>query len=356
VRFERLVADGRAALEGGAADAAVRLLDDALGLWRGDPLPELEDTEAGAQAARRWADARLAALEDRADAELRRGRHAAALTALEDLTRRHPLRERATGLLLLALYRAGRQADAVEAYQRAAALLRDELGLDPGPELRARYEEVLRQDPALGPSSAAPVTVAATPAVRASRLPRQVTAFVGRPVDPERIVALLDASGLVTLTGPGGVGKTRLAVEAARLVEGSADDVRYVTLAEVAEPADVPLRLARELGVVDEASGSAGGAADVTAVLREALRDRGGHRLTTPPDEPGRLRRDCSWRSGRRMRRRMSCSYSSNSDRSRVGSPSTTSRSAHAPGRMTPSGASRTGRGRRPGASGRRRA
>jgi predicted ATPase/DNA-binding SARP family transcriptional activator len=277
VRFERGVAAGREALERQDCDRAVALLDAALRLWRGDPLPELEDTAAGAQAATRWADARLAALEDRADAELRRGRHAAALAALEDLARQHPLRESTTALLLLALYRAGRQADAVDAYQQAASRLRDELGLDPGPELRGRYEAVLRQDASLEVSASRVTTGGTPPARQTSGLPAPATAFVGRHGDPERILALLAASGLVTLTGPGGVGKTRLAVEAARLAEAgvAAGEVRYVALAEVAHPAEVPLRLASALGVVDESGGEAASRGPaLTAVLREALRER----------------------------------------------------------------------------------
>ncbi|HXG76560.1 MAG TPA: BTAD domain-containing putative transcriptional regulator [Gaiellaceae bacterium] len=150
-RFERLLERGRAELEEGDAEAAAEALRAALALWRG---PGLQDFayEAFAQTEiSRLEELRLLATETRVEADLQLGRHAQVVPELERLVSEHPLRERLRGLLMLALYRCGRQADALAVYHDARATLRDELGLEPGSELRALEQRILQQDPALDP-------------------------------------------------------------------------------------------------------------------------------------------------------------------------------------------------------------
>jgi DNA-binding SARP family transcriptional activator len=145
-RFERLVARGRAALTGGDADAASSSLREALGLWRGPPLADFS-YEAFAQAAIvRLEELRLSALADRIDADLALGRHHEVIGELESLVAAHPLQERLRGQLMLGLYRSGRQADALEAYQEARRVLVDELGIEPGPALQRLERAILQHD------------------------------------------------------------------------------------------------------------------------------------------------------------------------------------------------------------------
>ena len=151
-RFERLAAEGREAFAAGRPDDAGALLREALGLWRGPALGELA-FEAFAQAdAARLEEQRLAALEARIEADLAAGRHAELVGDLQRLVDEHPLRERLHGQLMLALYRSGRQADALAAYRRAREVLVAELGIEPGTELRALERAVLAQDPELMPA------------------------------------------------------------------------------------------------------------------------------------------------------------------------------------------------------------
>ena len=134
---------------GGDAAAARRLLDDALGLWRGPALADV-GYESFAQAEiARLEELRLAALEERIDARLSQGEHALVVAELEQLSAEHPSRERLVGLLMLALYRCGRQSDALEVYTRGRLRLDEELGLEPSPELQRLQEAILRHDPSL---------------------------------------------------------------------------------------------------------------------------------------------------------------------------------------------------------------
>jgi DNA-binding SARP family transcriptional activator len=149
--FERLVHEGRELLEGDrAADAAPKLAE-ALGLWRGAALADLRSEPFAEEAAPRLEEARLAALEDRIDADLALGRHDRLIPELETLVAREPFRERLRGQLMLALYRAGRQAEALDVYRRTREALVDELGIEPGPELQELERAILRQDPELKP-------------------------------------------------------------------------------------------------------------------------------------------------------------------------------------------------------------
>jgi DNA-binding SARP family transcriptional activator len=149
-RLERLVAEARAA----EPAERVRILDAALALRRGDPLADVAYEPWAAAEARRLDDLLLGAAEDRLEAQLELGRHADVVPDLEALVRAHPLRERLRGLLMLALYRSGRQAEALAAYQDARLMLGEELGIDPSPELQRLYTSILRQEQTLRPAAA----------------------------------------------------------------------------------------------------------------------------------------------------------------------------------------------------------
>ena len=229
--FEELASRGRRLLGAGAAQEAAATLREGLALWRGEAFEELPNVEACASEAARLAELRLGAVEERVAADLALGRHRELLAELEDLTRRHPLRERLWGQLLVALYRAGRQADALLAYQRARATLVEELGIEPGVELRGLQAAILAQDPGL---HAAP---AAWPGLGGrAELPAalEVTgpAFVGRDAELGWLQAAWERAssgqgGVVLVVGPEGIGKTRLAAEFARLVHKQGALVLY---------------------------------------------------------------------------------------------------------------------------------
>ena len=151
VRFERLRKEGRAALAGGLAAEAADSLRDALALWRGPALAEFDEPFAGVESAR-LEDLHLACLEDRIDADLALGRHAALVGELEALVTRNQLRERPRGQLMLALYRSGRQAEALAGYRRLRELFSTELGIEPSPALRVLEQRMLQHDPTLEPA------------------------------------------------------------------------------------------------------------------------------------------------------------------------------------------------------------
>ena len=148
-RFQDGFTAGRAALEAGRYTEAAETLRQALGLWRSGVLADLADYAFTRPEAARLEELRLAALEARIDADLALGRHDALTAELEQLAAEHPLRERLHGQLMLALYRCGRQAEALAAYRRARDLLADELGIDPGEPLRRLHASVLAHDPAI---------------------------------------------------------------------------------------------------------------------------------------------------------------------------------------------------------------
>ncbi|MFI7640689.1 BTAD domain-containing putative transcriptional regulator [Nonomuraea sp. NPDC049400] len=211
-RFERLAQEGRAALRDGEAGRAVVLLREALELWRGPALAGLAESRTAQTAAVRLEERRLGALEDRIEGELRLGEHRAAVAELRELVGRHPLRERLAGLLMRALFAEGGQAEALVVFEETRRHLADELGADPSAELVALHRELLSADPS--PTPVAP--------------PAQLTSFVGRADEVAGVADLLRVARLVTLAGPGGVGKTRLSVEVAAV---AADDVCFVELA-----------------------------------------------------------------------------------------------------------------------------
>ena len=165
-RFEQLHAEGRAAIDADDHAVAAKRLREALALWRGPPLSDLSYEGFAQPEIARLEDERVAALEDRIGADLALGRHAALVPELEAEVARHPSRERLRAQLMTALYGAGRQAEALEAFHDARRTLLDELGIEPGPELRERHEAILRQDPALLPRGRT-----RAPAAPRSRLP-----------------------------------------------------------------------------------------------------------------------------------------------------------------------------------------
>jgi predicted ATPase/Flp pilus assembly protein TadD len=208
---------------------------------------DLASEPSAAGHAVRLEQARLTLIEDRVEARMALGQIGAAVAELELLAAQHPLRERVAAQLMLALFRSGRQADASAVYQRTRARLVDELGMEPGPELQEALRRVLQHDPGIG--LAARRTLASPPA----NLPAQQTSFIGRQTDLPRLVGLLSKARLVTLTGFGGTGKTRLAVRvAADLVDNFADGVWFVDLAPIVDPQLLPQVVARALGIREQ--------------------------------------------------------------------------------------------------------
>jgi len=308
--FDRLVAAARAAADGGEGQRAARLLREALALWRGPALAGL-GSQALEHEAAGLEEKRLAALEDCLDLELAAGEHGKAVAELRVLVARHPSRERLVGQLMVALFRGGRQAEALAAYHELAGRLAEELGLDPGPELRRLYEAVLREDPALSPdpdpdpgavaagrAAEAPVMVnvpvahrpdaAATgrgrmakPAgqtgrrsprssgrnqeaqARPAQLPADVSAFTGRHGYLDQLDRLLAAGAgtavvITAIAGTAGVGKTALATHwAHRVRERFPDGQLYMNLQGYAStpplrPTDGLAQFLRALGVPPE--------------------------------------------------------------------------------------------------------
>ena len=238
VRFERLAGAGQAALGHGDPAAAAGCFREALGLWRGPALAGVSEVEPLAREAARLEELRLTAVEGRIEADIELGLHGEVTGELEGLTEQYPLRERLWRLLVLALYRAERQADALAAYRRARDMLAEELGLEPGEDLRRLEQAVLRQE------------VPAAPPPTRHNLPAQLTSFLGREQELARIVQLLEQVRLVTLTGTGGTGKTRLALEVGAWVVGQfPDGVWLAELAGVADPALVGVQVMGALGV-----------------------------------------------------------------------------------------------------------
>ncbi|MFF5296681.1 AfsR/SARP family transcriptional regulator [Paractinoplanes globisporus] len=207
--FTRLAAAGSRALAAREFATASELLADALSRWRGPALGEFADEPFARVEAARLEALRAQATEDRFEAELAAGRHGAVVAGLLTAVAEHPLRERFRAQLMLALYRSGRQGDALAQFAEARATLADQLGVDPGPDLAALHEEILRHDPKLAPHPAASKAGGRPVAAEA------LTSFVGRERDLAETRARLRAGRLVTLTGPGGAGKTRLALEVA---------------------------------------------------------------------------------------------------------------------------------------------
>ena len=262
-RFERLLSQGRAASREGNPALAASLLRRALALWRGQAYGDFAYEEFARGEAERLEELRLVALEGRIEAELALGRHADLLPELRSLAAAHPGRERLQVQAMLALYRCGRQSEALDLYTDARARLRDELGLEPSAELRELQRRILQQD--------AELAVAAVVEAAASALPAPPNRLLGRGRELAELSELLlrDEVRLLALTGAGGSGKTRLALEVAREMSPLfANGAAFVNLAPLRDPALVVEAIARTLGIPD-VSGQ-----DSLQTLAAALRAR----------------------------------------------------------------------------------
>lgn len=237
-RFEDDVSAGLDVLDTDPSHASSRLAD-ALGLWRGDPYGDIEGRGVFEPEIARLTELRLSALEARVQADLACGRHRSVVAEVEAMVAEHPLRERLWALWMLALYRVGRQADALAAYQQLRTVLGEQLGLEPSTELRQLEDQILLQDPALD--------LAAVPS---HNLPVSLTSFIGRELESIDLGERLTERRLVTLTGAGGSGKTRLAVEFGRQVlDEYPDGVWLIDLRGVEGEGVAPL-IASTLGVI----------------------------------------------------------------------------------------------------------
>lgn len=250
-RFASLVDRARAAEADAAGSAA--LLEEALALWHGVPIGGVPETDLVAAMRSRLVELRSAAVDDLTDAHLVLGRHHLLAAELEALVADDPLRERRWGQLIRALYASGRQADAMRAFQRARDVLIDQIGAEPGPELRRLEAAVLAHDDTVLVATA-PAGAVATPVGhgfrRRGNLRHPVSACVGRESAVAEVLDLLDAHRLVTLTGPGGVGKTRLAQELGTLLSDTVGDgVWWVDVAPARGAADVVGSIHRALGI-----------------------------------------------------------------------------------------------------------
>ncbi|HSA53588.1 MAG TPA: BTAD domain-containing putative transcriptional regulator, partial [Yinghuangia sp.] len=219
-----------------------------LGQWNGDPLSDLPP-EPFRDVVSALCEQRIAAHELWVDALIRCGRAAETLVALGRLTERHPLHERFWEQRMLALYQCGRQGEALAAYRSAAGILAEELGVDPGADLKAMHQRVLTAAPEIAPVRRA--------SRNAGNLPAETTSFIGREHELDQVKRLLATSRLVTLTGVGGVGKTRLALRAAcGCAPAFGDGAWLVDLAAVTDPALVEHAVAAALGLRDQSTRS----------------------------------------------------------------------------------------------------
>jgi predicted ATPase/DNA-binding SARP family transcriptional activator len=249
-RFTKQIGTARLLSASGRSDESLPVFDAALRLWRGDPFADLP-ADPGVLAARaHLRELRDAAEEDRITARLALGQEASAVAELEGLVRAAPYRERRWTLLVLGLYRCGRQAEALAAVRRVRSLLADQLGVDPGPELQHLEQQVLRQDPDLL------LSVRASPSrdlARQERIHRPLSSFLGRDADLALLAGLVAGNRLVTVVGTAGVGKTRLAIEhAAARTDG--EGPWLVRLADVTDPAVLPSAVAAAAGVTEAAA------------------------------------------------------------------------------------------------------
>jgi DNA-binding SARP family transcriptional activator/Tfp pilus assembly protein PilF len=274
-RFRRLKAQARSMAAGGDEEQAIRLYREAALLWRGEPLAGLDG--AWAERTRRALEEELlTATLDRIDVELRLGRHAELVSEIAELAADHPFDERLVERLMLALYRSGRQADALDAYQQARRRLMDQLATEVGPSLRGLHRSILRGDASLAP----PPPKAVGPP---NSLPRDVSTFTGRQQEIAELLGQLDPKGaaacVLTIDGMAGVGKTTLAVHLAhRLWLEFPDGTLFLDLCGTSgarEPLDTATaldRLLRQLGIPSESIPS--GLDDRAALWRAELSRR----------------------------------------------------------------------------------
>jgi predicted ATPase/DNA-binding SARP family transcriptional activator len=273
LRFAASCRDGGRAAKAGDWPRAWQVLGQALGQWRGPALADVSCQVLHRDEVPRLEQQRLQAAEWHIEAGLQLGRHGELVTRLQDLAAEHPLRERFHAQLMLALHRCGRQAEALAAYRRARTMLADELGVEPGPELQQLHQRILAgnrvpSQPRPGPRPSAAVPAPAVipgqghAGLGSSRpgggggscgsLPRPLTSFIGRERELAEARRLLEGTFLLTLTGPGGSGKTRLCIElATRVAGGYPDGVCFVPLAPVGDPGLVASSIAQHIGLQD---------------------------------------------------------------------------------------------------------
>ena len=243
-RFERLAAEGRSALARRDPTRAVDRLRAALDQWRGPAMADVADEPFAREEAIRLEELRLGTLEQRIQADLELGRHLEVIEELSELVAQHPFRETLWEQLMLALYRAGRQAEALRTYQAVRANLAAELGIEPGPALRRLEDQILSQDPSLDPGPAS------LPEAIPSSLPSERTSFIGRSRELDLGATLLGRSRLLTLTGAPGSGKTRLALRlAGDCAPAYPHGAFFVPLAPIRNPRRWDTAVGRELGL-----------------------------------------------------------------------------------------------------------
>ena len=248
-RFESAARHGREELAAGDAVGARKVLSAALDLWRGAAFADFLYEEFTQREAERLEALRLAVTADHIDSRLALGQHRELVAELESLVNGRPTDERLCGQLMLSLYRSGRQADALKAYGLLRQTLGEELGIIPGLTLQALHDQIVLQSPELEPPLGATTDQKALTAVGHSP-PVALTSFVGRDAERSAVAARLDHARLVTISGPGGSGKTRLAVEVAT---SAARDrrVRFVDLAPLDPSGSVLAAVAEAIGVSD---------------------------------------------------------------------------------------------------------
>jgi DNA-binding SARP family transcriptional activator len=264
-QFEGLLQRASGLIAAGSSEQAVELLGEALGLWRGAAFSGFEYEQFAQVEIARLSELRVVAVEQRIAAELELGRAELLIGELEQLVREHPYRERFRGQLMLALYRTGRQAEALQAYRAARSLLVDELGIEPSAELRELHESVLAQDESIlvavsrtaGTGAAdslgwAIVRPPSNAGTWCTNLPPQTRGLVGRERERARLRELVfaDSRSIVTVTGIGGVGKTRLAIAVgAELLDQSPGGVFLVRLAGIHDPDSILPMIADAVGI-----------------------------------------------------------------------------------------------------------
>lgn len=300
-RFTRLTGQARSAARASNWDDSATLLNEALGLWRGEPLSDIPSPLLQRNETPRLAELRAQALDARVEADLHSGRHDAVTAELRQLVAAQPHRERSWAQLMLALYRGGRAGEALAAYQEARRILSADLGVDPGRPLQDLQHRILTADPALiddrtgpraateengTPTAARPDTAAGVPLAGApAQLPADTADFTGRGAQVESLCGLLAAepaegrAGAVVISavaGMGGIGKTALAVHAAhRLRNRYPDGQLFASLqgaTSALRPVDVLARFLRDLGVPD--AGIPAGEEERAARYRTLLADR----------------------------------------------------------------------------------
>jgi predicted ATPase/DNA-binding SARP family transcriptional activator len=245
--FETELLQGQELLENGAAVAAAETLGRALDRWRGPALAEVADTDWGRAVAVRLEELKATALDSWLEARLVAGESHQVVSPAEAAVAEFPLREQLWAKLITALYRSGRQADALRSYQRLRQILADELGIDPSPDMVQLERSILLQEG----GAVAALGLATDPDRSPSRLPPELTSFVPRPRELADVRAGLADGGVVTLTGPGGTGKTRLAIEVGRQAADDFERVWLVELGGITNPAHIVREIALTIGCAE---------------------------------------------------------------------------------------------------------